>query len=155
MKTTEIKNGNIVLGISEGFLELSFQDIEKMGRTPEKNSWSIRNEKEHLILEIAWKKAPFFSDFVKMETTAHFTEDRISKMIPTYKKESDIKKEIDGEEACGFRYSYTVSDINMMADYLVLKHEKKYYSISWIARKDTFSESYDIFDSMMQSFEFV
>ena len=144
MEKTEINNGSMSLTIPEGFSP-AMQD--------KKDNWIVKNEELHVMYNITWKKIPLFPK-VSLDKAISNTARQIGKQIPSFAMNQDnISHTIGGQQALGFRYSYTTDGINMTSEYLLTEHNKFYYAFICLGRTESFDDHYEIFEKMLSSVE--
>jgi len=152
---TTIDGARVALTIPEGFHLLNEEDCAEIGRTPSTRDWAVRNTEQHLIYNVAWRKIPRLGKLfgIDLLQTVNNTSARFSKLIPTYRTLGTVNRSIAGQEALGFRYAYTVEDVHMMSEYLLIQHGGNYCAFHCLAREETFEEYYSCFEALLASVE--
>ena len=151
-------NQELALDWPESFHELSMQELKDMSISAPDEGFAIRNNDNHMLVSIHWKKLPFFLSLMadpkeNMKSTEAMMRKGLEKN--DYELIETTEKHAAGETLPGFVYEYTVRDSRQYSEALFLKHKNHIYAIYCYGRKDHREEDEPVFEDMLRSLQFV
>ena len=106
-------NGRFRLVCPEGFRELTEAEREKLNILGEGESLFLTNEEGHIAVSIGWKDVNAFAGFLlHLISPISSVEASVNRAMAPYgyRKETMLERQIGGQIAKGFRYTYTAGD---------------------------------------------
>ena len=149
--TEEIINDELVLTVPDDFKILNTQEIILFTRKSAKDNFVIRNIEKHSAVDIAWSKTNFINRRIPVAKMTSITKDNIKKANPTFKMQDNVKAEIVGCEAEGFRYTYKAKKNDVIGEYLLIKCNNSLYSFTFISNAELFDENYLVYEEFLKN----
>lgn len=129
-------NNEVDMTYPDSLAEMNEEALTRHFGKPE-NRWGAYDEARHIILSVSWAKASFVQTLGDPDLYLSKLEARLRRRLLNYQRLLSYKTKLGGKKALGVRFEYRVNDsVNIhVADLVVFKHKKKYYSIYFITRK--------------------
>ena len=146
-------NNELNLAYPENFKEMKEEELTKYFGSAE-NRWGVYDSDKHIILSVSWSKPSFFRTLTDAESVVIATESRLRRGLLNYQRISTYKMKLDKKKkADGLRFEYRVNDKKLVqvADLVIFKHKKKFYSIYYITRKSNAAEERPAFKEVLDS----
>lgn len=142
-------NNMVNLSYPDGFAEMRPEDLAKYFSSSD-NRWGVYNEAEHVILSVNWSKAGLFAD---AELKMIDIEAQLKRGLVNYQRLSAYKMEIAKQKAQGIRFEYraNASAWVYVADLIVFRYKKLFYTIHIISRKSNAGEARREFEEALKS----
>ena len=112
-------NGRFQLVCPEGFRELTEAEREKLNTLGEGESLFLTNEEDHIAVSIGWKDVNAFAGFLlHLISPISSVEASVNRAMAPYgyRKETMLERQIGGQIAKGFRYTYTAGNTPMVGE---------------------------------------
>ena len=150
MNTVKINN-EVGLTYPDGFSEMGAEELTRYFSSSE-NRWGAFNAEEHIILSVSWAKAGFMAD---ADTMMIKKESRLCRSLLNYQRIQSFKTKIASKKsnARGVRFEYRVNDAKLVqvADLIIFKYKKNFYTITFITRKTNAGSSRRDFEEVLKS----
>ena len=120
-------NGRFQLVCPEGFRELTEGEREKLNTLGEGESLFLTNEEGHIAVSIGWKDVNAFAGFLlHLISPISSVEASVNRAMAPYgyRKETMLERQIGGQIAKGFRYTYTAGDTPMVGESYVIRQDR-------------------------------
>lgn len=150
-------NNEMILTCPEGFHVMDGEELSRLNFLKKGDGECLSDPDRHIIISIGWRKAKGFSHFrVKAEEIAHHDEKLIARSMKdlSYCLDDFRTGEIGGEKFGGFRYTYVAQSIGMIAESIVLKHNKTFYYLHIYTREALKTENLRLWEEMLQGIRF-
>lgn len=148
-------NNELNLAYPDDFREMGEEELSKYFGSAE-NRWGVYDADKHIILSVSWSKPGFFRSLTDAESVVIGTEMRLRRGLLNYQRISTFKMKLQKKKkAEGLRFEYRVNDKKLVqvADLIIFKHKKKFYSIYYITRKSNAAEVRPAFKDVLDSIQ--
>ena len=111
---------NELMVCPEGFRPLTEAEREKLNTLGEGESLFLTNEEDHIAVSIGWKDVNAFAGFLlHLISPISSVEASVNRAMAPYgyRKETMLERQIGGQIAKGFRYTYTAGNTPMVGDW--------------------------------------
>ena len=108
----------------ESFRMLTEKEIAKLNTMGAGESLFLTDEADHIVASIGWKDVnAFASPLLHLVSPISSMEASVSRAMAPYgyRKETMLERQIGGQIAKGFRYTYTAGDTPMVGDSYVIR----------------------------------
>ena len=137
--------------VPEEYRALSENQLREMGANLSDEGVVLRNEEDHVIIQVFWRKVPLFGGNGPLEKAVDVTAKQHQKQVPTYRNHQNLAKVIAGMEAAGFSYEYTANQIECKTIYYCTRYNKKFYAFSCSMRMENAARDEQLFDDILAS----
>ena len=113
-----------VLTCPEGFRELTQKERDKLNMPGGGESLCLANEAEHIMVSIGWKDVNALAGLLlHIIPPVTSTEAAVTQSMSKfgYRRETMLRRTIGGQEAKGFRYTYTAGGTDMVGESYVVR----------------------------------
>ena len=117
-------NGRFQLVCPEGFRPLTEAEREKLNTLGGGESLFLTNEEGHIAVSIGWKDVNAFAGFLlHLISPVSSVEASVNRAMAPYgyRKETMLERQIGGQIAKGFRYTYTAGNTPMVGESYVIR----------------------------------
>ncbi len=134
-------NNELNLNYPDGFNEMGEVELAKYFGTPN-NRWGVHEPDKHIILSVYWSKRRFLNMMTDAESVMIGAEARLKRSLINYQRIASYNMKIAKKKAKCVRFEYRVNDKKLVqvADLIIFKHKKQFYSIYFISRKSNAAE---------------
>ena len=148
-----VLNEELVINIPEGFHELGVAELESINHYGNVPDWCISDPDRHMILSISWKKNGLAAMLLSSKDVAKKMETELKRLMAAYNFETqgEVKEDVGGLKADGFRYSYKAQSIDMAGETLSIKKGKMFYYIHCYMREELLHESRQVLKEILKS----
>ena len=145
-------NNELELTYPEGFKEMGEEELKRYFSSAN-DRWGAYDEENHAVLSVSWTKAGILDFLSDTESVLIGAEARLKRSLLNYQRISSFKTVIASKVARGIRFEYRVNDSVMVhvADLIVFKYRKKYYSFNYITRKINAASTRQAFADILKS----
>ena len=154
-----VLNEEYVMTYPEGFHVMDEEERGKLNLLVEDGEWiGLFDPERAILVSLGWKKAPGLAlKLLSNKDLAKDMEKRIRKPMQSlgYVKEGFAEKNIAGEKAWGFSYTYKTQGPDMYAQSYVFKHEKTIYYFHFYSQDILKYENVKVWDKMLENTETV
>lgn len=146
-------NNELTMSCPEGFHILGDAEKRNMQMLKEGEWTGISDPERHILVSCGWEKPGFASVILKARDIADVSEKRARKALTPmdYRLECRNERMIAGEEACSFRYVYTVQDIPMCGETYALRLGKLIYYFNFYCRQALRDDSLPVWQDLLDS----
>lgn len=98
------------LSCPEGFREMSEQERDKLNMLGDGDTLCLTNEAGHMVVSIGWKEVNAFAGLLlRLIRPVKSVEASVNQAMAAYgfRREAALTRQIGGQAAEGFRYTYT------------------------------------------------
>ena len=123
-------NEEISLEAADGFKVMTDEEISAVSSGDASKRWGLWDKERHVMILADWKKYNgLLLGLTNISKIAARNEELNRKLYGNYgyKPEGTIKRAIDGQEAEGYRFSYTVEGTEQSASCLLVRYKKTVY----------------------------
>ena len=156
--TEYLINNTVQLSCPEGFHEMDSDELRQVYLDDNSNRWGIWDKEKHIIISVFWHRSSGL--LMKLagdaENVAKSTEGKLRHSLKNnnYHCEGFFTLSLNGKNAAGFRYNYTVQDVKQTGDVILMLHGKECYTVYYYARKDGPESDHEIFEQVLDSIRF-
>ena len=146
-------NNELNLTYPDNFKEMSDVELARYFGSPT-NRWGVYDTDKHVILSVGWTKPGFFKSMGDAESAMIGAQSRLRKsllnfqLIGSYKMSLAKKKKV---AAIRFEYRVNAKKLVQVADLIIVKHKKKFYSLYYITRKANAPEERQVLREILDS----
>lgn len=151
MPIIEMDDHTISIQIPDGFTQFTEEQIRELGGEPFPNNLTFRDTARHVMLQLMWKRVPFFGRFLSLEKHMEIVASVYKQRIPSYRNQKFLSGTIAGIKAAGFRYDYTVQGQKQCEKYMTMIYRNKFYVFEIIGKKADEAANLRMFDEMLNS----
>ena len=135
-------NNEVGLTYADSFSEMNEAELARYFGSPA-DRWGAYDAGRHIILSVGWKKAGFMQSDPEMHLFD--IQSRLRRSLINYQEITTYKTKVASakkDNACGVRFEYRVKDSVRVhvADLVVFKHKKNFYTIYFVSRKANAAE---------------
>lgn len=153
-----ILNDELEISFPESFREMSEEELAGLNYYKEAPKWCVKDEENHIIMNINWKKAGLFSSAVlDSKDMVKSMDKKLDNLMSSfgYTSSGYTEKEIGGEKALTFSYTYTVADTDMTGECMSLKKGRTFYYIYLYYRTENAEKSRELTEGVLSSAKFI
>jgi len=149
-------NNEIELTYPDGFNQMGEEELSRYFGTAA-DRWGVYDAENHTILAVGWRKAGFFANLADEESCMIGIESRMRRSLLNYQRLSSYQPKIGKKKYYAIRFEYRVKDAALvqLADLVVIKYKKKFYTIHYITRKNNAIEMLPAFEEVLKSIKLV
>ena len=117
-------NERFQLVCPEGFRMLTEKEIAKLNTMGAGESLFLTDEADHIVASIGWKDVNAFASLLlHLVSPISSVEASVSRAMAPYgyRKETMLERQIGGQIAKGFRYTYTAGNTPMVGESYVIR----------------------------------
>ncbi|MCR4962812.1 MAG: hypothetical protein K6B40_02890 [Firmicutes bacterium] len=153
MKQMQIQD--LILSYPEGFHEMSREEKAGLAFYNGESGVCLSDPEAHILVTIGCKESRL-AFLLQARDAAKKAEEHIRKPMQAYqyRLEEFSDHRVGGEKACGYRYRYTVQDIPMTGETVVVKHKKAFYYLNFYARTESLTDSIKKWQAMLDAAAF-
>ena len=147
-------NESLELSYPDGFHVMDEEERSKLTLLEEGPCEFLTDPDRHMIISIGWKPlGGLTSLLLNAKDIAKTMKARIAKATVQYdfKEVGPVIKNVGGEEADGFAYTYKSNDIEMFGESLVIKHDKVFYYLHVYIRENAKEENIEVWNEILSS----
>ena len=144
-------NNELDLTYPDSFAVMTEEELKKHEFYEDAPAFCISDPDRHIVISFSVRKAnPFVAMLAGTKEVAKNMEAKIRKPMSKfgYQLEEFTTREIGGNHADGFRYSYEVQGTGMMGETLSVKSGSSFYYIHCYFRKELREESLAVLDEI-------
>ena len=150
---------NEVLEISypDSFRIMTAEEISQLNYYKKAPNWCIKDEENHILINISWKKAGVLSSLILNEKDMIKSMDKcLSRQMQSYGyKSRGYKTEvISGKKAQAYSYTYEVGGTGMTGESISVKKGRMFYFIYTYARTENEETNAKIISDILASLSF-
>lgn len=111
----------------EGFRLMTEKERQKLHMAGAGDTLCLTGEESHMLVSIGWKEVSAFASLLlRLIRPVQSVEANISRSMAPYgyRRETTLTRQIGGQAAEGFRYTYTAGDTPMVGETYVLREGK-------------------------------
>ena len=144
------------LELPEGFVVMDKAEVEKAIGLSYDNLWGARDEGNHMMLVCIWKDAPaLLGKLVSTDALVDRAEEAVRKAYAksAYRLDDHFTLQIAGEQAKGFAYGFNVGDVAQVGEVIVLRHDKRTYTLYYYTRPECAADNRAAHDALLESIQ--
>ena len=143
-------NSQINITYPDSFNLMDSEELKKSFITSTNDRWAIHDKENHAIISIAWQRAGLAGSLADIRAVAKNNEKRVEQIYSdkNYKLAGFSERKIGGKKAAGYKYSYTIENVDQYTSVYLLKHGGYIYAIAYTGRIDEFEEFEKILDGI-------
>ena len=151
----EIRLKDVLFQIPDGFERLSEDEVRKLNMAEEGDEGAVfRNEEEHMIVSLGYKKINGFSALMlsEAEMLDHMAKQTASLMRGFAYRETERRSDgFCGRQIPGFGYTYEVSDIQMYGRSYLMKEKSDCHYLHFYFRKEGYDEGNRLVETILKN----
>lgn len=147
-------NEELEICYPDSFAIMSEDELREAYGMDYADMWGIRDAENHALFTIIWKES--FDLAPKLISTKSLIKRVESKLKKAFRKQGYacsgyFKRELAGQEAEGFGYSYQVQGITQTCEAIVVRRGKSCYTLYYYTRPECAQANRAAYDEMLSS----
>lgn len=136
----------------EGFHEMDSGELIKFYGS-DANRCGLYDEERHMAVIVSWNKPKLLGFLADERAAVKGAEARFRRNLQNYRHVDTLNATIAGRQAVGVRFEYNPdgTDIVQYGELYAFKHERVYYFMQVIGRKERFEEDQRLEDEFIRS----
>ena len=145
-------NGLMSIEIPEGFHTMSAEELRQAYRDDNPDRWGMWDQERHVMVTVMWKEySRLMMMLADVKGICRKNEQIAAKGYGNngYECGGFFSVNVDGEKAEGYRFSYSVGDVEQSAETILFKLGKTIFSITCGGRKENREADREMFDRII------
>lgn len=151
-------NNHLHISFPDDFQFLTRDELQELYRSDNKDMWGIRDKAHKILLTVFHHKSSGFmvKVFGNPKEIAEQNERKLAAFYRDYGYEQKefFSSQIDGKDAYGFRYDYTVQGVTQSCESVVTFYKDTCYTFYYYTRPDLWEDNKPIYEEILKSVQF-
>lgn len=155
MQEAEI-NKELALAYPDEFRVMELSELHHAFGVDYPKMWGIRNEERHVLISVIWKDtSEVLQRLVSTKSQVKEYEKRIHNLLRknNYHCEGFFERELAGQKALGFRYSFLREFVEQIGEVIIFKRGKCRYSMYYFTRLETADDNRPAYEELLSSMQ--
>ncbi|MBE6514076.1 MAG: hypothetical protein E7Z69_03130 [Thermoplasmata archaeon] len=127
-----VVNGEVSVEVPEGFSILGKDELDGLYADSNPDRWGMADEGRGMILSVFWhRNGALMSSIASVEDACRSTEMRLARRLGPYgySLEGFYMREVCGQDARGFRHSYSANGVDRVCEVTLFKSGRVFYTV--------------------------
>ena len=150
-------HGELGFTYPDSFSAMSPEQLKQAYGMDYADMWGMRDEENHVVFTVIWKDShEFLHKLASSASLAKRAEKALSKSFRKqgYACSGFFTREVAGQEATGFGYSYEIQGITQSCETIVVQHGKCCYTLYYYTRSELAEANRAMYDALLASLSF-
>ncbi|MDO4537633.1 MAG: hypothetical protein Q4B54_05675 [Coriobacteriales bacterium] len=150
-------NDELSITYPNAFRDMELTELQLLYKTTYKYMWGARDEKHHVMIAIIWKENNRFLQKLVSEKSLATTYEknmRKAQAQSNYHLDGFFEREVAGQQAQGFGYSYETDGVGQQGEALVFRRDRVNYTLYYYTGAEQASSNRIMYQDVLESLAF-
>lgn len=147
-------NGELSLSYPDSFHVMDADEMTQAFSVASPQMWAIWDTENHMIVSVVWQNSnKLIAGLASTKSLIERVEKSTAKTYRAdgYTMDGYFTTSVCGNDAMGFRYSYTRFDVEQAGEVLLFKHGAACYTVYCVERAELAEQTHALFDGIVSS----